>query len=182
MKKLFTLLALATFIGLPISTVLAHDQAGMQSSAQAEQQPFDIQFLDTMAMHHEEGIKMFNMASNKAQSSEVKSMAQKMAADQKKEIPELRNLREKIKKDAPEAVNMNLSGMGPMDMSKLENASEKDFDRVFLNMTIKHHEGAVAMSDMALKKSQNPDIKAKAQMMHDKQKDEIAQMQKMLKQ
>lgn len=37
------------------------------------------------------------------------------------------------------------------------------------------------MADAALKKSQNVDVKNKAQMIHDKQKGEVVQMENMLK-
>ena len=37
------------------------------------------------------------------------------------------------------------------------------------------------MADMALEKAQNADVKEKAQMIHDKQKDEVARMEGMLK-
>lgn len=178
--------AIAAFItALTIFPALAandheHNHSAMQSSPAAEQQPFDIQFLDTMIQHHKEGIDMIQMGAEKAENPEVRSMAQKMVEEQKKEIPELQNLRNEVKANAPEAVNRNLPGMEPMDHSKLESATGAEFDREFLNMTIKHHQGAVEMADMALNQAQNPDVKAKAQMMHDKQKQEIEQMQGML--
>ena len=61
----------------------------MQSSPNAAKAPYDIQFLDTMAEHHREGIKMFKMAVDKAQSQELRDKAQMMADDQEKEISEL---------------------------------------------------------------------------------------------
>ena len=47
-------------------------------------------------------------------------------------------------------------------------------------MTINHHKGAIKMADVALEKAKNADVRAKAQMIHDKQKDEVARMEKML--
>ena len=112
-------------------------------------------------------------------------MAQKMVDDQKREIPELKALREKIKPGAPEAINMELMkmnkmDMAEMDMSKMKDLSGLEFDRKFLSMTIKHHQCAVDMSDVALKDSQNEDVKNKAQVMHDAQKEEIVSMKEML--
>lgn len=168
-------------IATPVLSASAHEQGtSAQSSPQATQQSFDIQFLDTMVKHHEEGIKMFEMAADKSKDSAVKAMAEKMAQDQKNEIPELQALRNEIDSDAPKAVNMNMPGMMPMEMSKLEKASGAQFDREFLSMTIEHHKGAIKMADMALQKSQNADVKTKAQSMHDKQKDEVMKMEKML--
>lgn len=152
----------------------------MQSSPDALKAPFDVQFLDTMAEHHRKGIQMFKMAVDKAQSQELRDKARQMIADQEAEIPELKAMSDRIQPNAPEAINMNLPGMMPMDMEKLESSSGKDFDRHFIAMTIKHHQGAVEMSRDALQHSQNKRVRDKAQEMIDKQSKEIVEMQQML--
>lgn len=128
-----------------------------------------------------DGIMMFQMAEEKAEDPDIRKMAEKMTQDQKKEIPELQALRNEVKPDAPKAINMKMPGMMPMDMSKLEETSGSEFDKKFLSMTVEHHKGAIKMADAALKKSQNVDVKSKAQMIYDKQKGEVAQMENMLK-
>jgi uncharacterized protein (DUF305 family) len=176
MKKLSIILVLAAaLIHSPLA--LANDE---QSAAQA---PYDTQFLDTMSEHHRDGIKMMQMAVDKAQSQDIKQMAQKGIDDQNKDIKEMKSLRHS---DAPEAINMKRPGMMSkekmnQDMAKLERALGNDFDKHYLQNMIKHHEGAVKMSDDALEKAKDADVKAKAQEIHDKQKQEIAQMQDMLK-
>lgn len=106
-------------------------------------------------------------------------MAQKMMDDQKKEIPELKSMRDEVKPGAPKAVNMNMPGMEPMDHSKLEQASGASFDRMFLDMTMKHHQGAVEMAHAALEKAHDSNVKTKAQAIHDKQKAEITKLENM---
>ncbi len=180
MKKTFASLALIACLTVsPLALAHEKNTAIMQSSPQAKEQPFDVQFLDTMARHHEMGIDMMQMAVNKAQSQDVRAEAQKMIDEQTKEIPELKAMRNEVKANAPEAVNMDLPGMEPMDHSKLEQASGTEFDRMFLDMTIKHHQGAVEMADTALEKAQAADVKTKAQAIHDKQKAEISKLEKM---
>ena len=182
MKKTFSSLALiACLTASPLALAHEDNPSMMQGSPQAKEQPFDIQFLDTMARHHKMGIEMMQMAVNKAQNQDVKGEAQKMIDDQKKEIPELKSMRNEVKANAPEAVNMDMPGMEPMDHSKLEQATGAEFDRMFLDMTIKHHQGAVEMADAALEKAQNADVKTKAQAIHDKQKAEISKLEKMKK-
>jgi uncharacterized protein (DUF305 family) len=171
MKKIIALaLALITLCTLP-------------AYARDAKAPYDVQFLDTMAEHHRGGIKMMQLAVDKAQSADVKQMAQKGIDDQTKEINDLKSMRNS---DAPEAINMNLPGMMPKEkmekeMAKLEAATGSDFDKHFLQSMIKHHSGAVKMSDDAMAKAKNADVKAKAKEMHDKQKTEISDMENMLK-
>jgi uncharacterized protein (DUF305 family) len=166
---------------LAFTAASAHDEATkmMQSSPDAAKAPYDIQFLDTMAEHHREGIEMFKMAAEKAQSKDLRAKAQKMANDQQKEIPELKAMRDNIQAEAPEAISMELPGMMPMDMAKLETASAKDFDHKFLNMTIKHHQSAVDMSNHALKRAKSQQVIDKAQKIIDKQSKEVAEMKQM---
>lgn len=177
--------ASALVIALTLSPIAAFPvlaQTGMEmmkSSPNAAKAPYDIQFLDTMAEHHREGIKMFKMGAEKAQSQELRDKSQKMVDDQEKEISELKAMREEIKPNAPEAINMKMPGMMAMDMGKLKSASEKDFDHHFLNMTIKHHQGAVDMSRDALKHAKSQQVKDQAQMIIDMQTKEIADMQRM---
>ena len=63
MKKLLASVAVIGYLSaLSTSQLLAADAMPMmQSSPQAETQPYEIQYLDTMVKHHEGGIKMFEM-------------------------------------------------------------------------------------------------------------------------
>ncbi len=183
MKHLITASALAFTLALS-SVAYAHEENGsqkmmMQSSPSAAKAPYDIQFLDTMAQHHREGIQMFQMAVDKAESRELRDKAQMMVDAQKKEIPELKAMRDDIKPNAPEAINRKLPGMMMMDMTKLESSSGMDFDRHFIDMTIKHHQGALDMSRDALKRAKSQQVKDQAQMIIDMQTKEITEMKQM---
>jgi uncharacterized protein (DUF305 family) len=170
-----------TLSPIAVFSALAHENGMemMESSPNAAKAPYDIQFLDTMAEHHREGIEMFKMAVDKAQSQKLRDKAQMMVDDQKKEIPELKAMRDDVKSGVPEAINMKLPGMMPMDISKLESATGKDFDHHFIDMTIKHHQGGVDMAKAELKSGKNKDVKEKAQMIIDKQTKEITEMNQM---
>lgn len=177
-------------LALPLIALLAlapaahaHDEADgtatMRSSPEAARASYDVQFLDTMAQHHRDGIEMFQMAADKAKSQQLRKKAQQMIDDQRKEIPELKSMRDDVQLDAPEAINMGMPGMKPMDMSKLEAASGKDFDRHFIDMTIEHHQGAIAMAKSELKSGKSQAVKDKAQQIIDKQGKEIAELKRL---
>ncbi len=161
----------------------ARDEMGgtstVKTPADAAKAPYDVQFLDTMVQHHRDGIKMFQMAVDKAQSRALRDKAQQMIDDQKKEIPELQSMRGGVKSDAPEAVNMDLPGMKPMDMSRLEGSKGRDFDRHFLDMTVEHHQGAIDMARSELKSGKSQEVKDKAQEIIEKQGKEIAELKRM---
>lgn len=183
MKNLLTVSALALSLALTPAAYAANDSSSASKTSQAMKAPYDVQFLDTMSEHHRDGIKMMQLAVDKAQSQDIKQMAQKGIDDQNKDIDDMKSLRHS---DAPEAVNMKLPGMMPkakmeQDMAKLEAATGSDFDKHFLQTMIKHHGGAVKMSDDAMAKAKRDNVKTKAKEIHDKQKSEISAMENMLK-
>jgi uncharacterized protein (DUF305 family) len=107
--------------------------------------------------------------------------------------PEIKKMNEWLKAwGAPTATSMpgmdHGSGHGSMpgmmsaeDMKMLEQAKGAAFDKMWLEMMIKHHEGAVAMAKTELEKGSNADAKKLAQEIIDAQQKEIAEMQEMLK-
>lgn len=161
------------------------DMMNMNSDPNAAQQPFDLQFLDSMIHHHNGAIMMAQSVLGKTVRLELKTFAQKIIDDQTKEIGYMRQLREQWYKGKPSAVNMEMPGMvGGMKMMKGEHMREMDemepsrFDNHFLTMMIAHHEGAVTMSKEAQEKGEHPEIKKLAGQIIKAQQPEIEQMKK----
>ena len=172
--------------GHEMSNMQGHDMSNMgpmASAPNAAQQPYDLQFIDSMIHHHEGAIMMSEMALDKAERPELKAFAQKIIDDQKKEIARMKEWRDKWYAGKPSALNMELPGMkmGKMmdsDHSKEMHAmSGKDFDTHFLAMMTPHHEGAVAMAQEALKRAEHPEIETLAQSIIKEQQAEVARMQ-----
>jgi uncharacterized protein (DUF305 family) len=76
-----------------------------------------------------------------------------------------------------------MPGMMPSaDMAKLTAATGKQFDKLFLQMMIAHHRGAIQMAQAELAHGANPDAKALAARIIKSQQAEINTMQKTLAQ
>jgi uncharacterized protein (DUF305 family) len=168
-----------------MSNMQGHDMANMNSDPGAAEQPYDLQFLDSMIHHHRGAIQMANMVLGKTERPEMKAFAQKIIGDQSKEIDYMQGLRDQWYAGKPSAVNMEMPGMiGGMKMMNSEHMKEMDemepshFDGHFLKMMIAHHEGAVTMSKDAGKKAEHPEIKKLAEDIIKAQQPEIEQMKK----
>jgi len=72
--------------------------------------------------------------------------------------------------------------MSDADTKKLEAAKGAEFDKMWLDMMIKHHQGAVDMAKTELTQGSNADAKALAQKIIDAQQAEITEMQGLLTQ
>jgi uncharacterized protein (DUF305 family) len=70
--------------------------------------------------------------------------------------------------------------MSPQEMDQLRHAHGKAFDRMFLQMMIRHHQGAVEMARTELAHGVNPEAKRLARQIETSQTSEVSQMQQML--
>jgi len=156
------------------------DHSMMQSSPNAANAPYDLQFLDTMIAHHRGAVDMTGPCATKAQHAEVKTLCANIVSSQEKEIAEMVSWRDRWFAGAAPALNMEMAGMSGsmigMDMKKLRSLSGNDFDLEFIREMIPHHQGAVIMARGALQRSTKPEIKALANAIIKAQEAEIVQM------
>ena len=158
----------------------AHDHSQMQPAPDAATAPYDLQFLDTMTAHHQGAVDMARMVSGKTENADLKKFAAQIIADQEKEINQMKQWRERWFAAKPSAVNMEMAGMADsmkgMDMNRMNQATGRDFDLMFIEMMTPHHEGATVMAREALQKAEHPEIKTLAQNIIKAQEAEIKQM------
>jgi uncharacterized protein (DUF305 family) len=143
----------------------------------------DVDFAQGMIPHHEQAVEMASMAATQAESSEVKELAQRIEAAQAPEIEELRSWLEAWGEDEDMGDMDHGSGMmSEDDMGELEAASGAEFDRMFLEMMIQHHEGAIEMAEAEIDDGQFPDAVEMAETIKSTQQDEIDEMEALLDQ
>ena len=164
---------------MPMNSNMPMNHSEMKSDPNAASAPYDLQFIDTMTEHHSSAVEMAKMVEGRTENADIKKFAAQIIKDQQKEIADLKDWREKWFKGAPRAVNMEMPGMADsmkMDMSKLSNSKDKAFDLAFIEMMTPHHDGAVAMAEEALQKSEKPEIKTLANQIIKAQEAEIKMM------
>jgi uncharacterized protein (DUF305 family) len=145
--------------------------------------PYDLMFIDAMVAHHQGAIAMAQPADSNAMHPELKDFARKVVDDQSREITQMTQWRDQWFPGRPKTPNiLDMPGMSktmmdisPMHMEKMTGAA---FDKMFVDMMIPHHEGAVTMAKDALVKSQRPEIRALAQQIIDAQQREIEMMKR----
>ncbi len=168
---------------MPMNSNMSMNDSAMKSDPNAANAPYDLQFIDTMSAHHQAAIDMAKMVDGKTQNAELKKFAMQIIAEQGKEIAQMKDWRGQWYAGKPAAKNMEMSGMMDsmkmmMDggMKKLEAASGKDFDLMFLDMMTPHHAGAVTMAKEALAKAEHPEIKTLSNQIIKAQEAEIKMM------
>ena len=138
----------------------------------AEHNEADITFVTQMKPHHESAIDMAELAATRADSADVKELAEQIVAAQDPEIQQMDAMAAAWGVDPAgggSMPGMDMGGgsdMGGMDMSeemtKLESLSGEEFDRRFLTAMTEHHRSAVEMAKVELAQGQNPQAKQMA--------------------
>lgn len=161
----------------------------------------DITFATGMIPHHGQAITMAEMALTKATNASVKELATAIKAAQDPEIKTMSGWLQSWGQPVPSATGgMDMSHMGSAttgssgmdgmagmegmmtaeEMTQLSNTTGAAFDRLWLQMMVKHHQGAVAMAEKELGAGQYPEAKTLAQKIITDQKKEIATMNGLL--
>lgn len=166
----------------PVAT--PSSSASAAAGIDAAHNDVDAMFVSGMIPHHEGAVSMSELAQTRAESPEVKDLAERIAAAQGPEI--------ELMQEMASAWGVDLdTGMGGhgghgMDMgddsAALEQLSGAEFDRAFLSSMIEHHEGALPMSRMVLAEGENAQVKQLAQDIITVQEREIAEMEELLAQ
>jgi len=129
-----------------------------------------------MIPHHEQAIEMSDFALKNSTNPEVLALAQEIKDAQAPEIEQMKSW------GASSMAHMGhmMDGMlSDEEMSALAAASGSEFDRLFLEGMIKHHEGAIDMAEMVID-SKNAEVAALANAIIEAQRAEIATMKELL--
>ena len=117
----------------------------------------DVRFMQHMIGHHDQALVMTALVPDRASSETVRLMAQRIAVSQHDEIRRMRRWLVERNEDAPAAGAGNSShaaasqphAMPGMltaeELTRLAASSGAEFDRLFLEFMIRHHEGALVM-------------------------------------
>jgi uncharacterized protein (DUF305 family) len=146
--------------------------------------PFDQRFLNQMIMHHQGAVMSAQMMIADSARPELRDLAQRIITGQQREIDQMRQWHQDWYGTAtsgslPGMMNGGMMGgtMANREQMRQMMGANADFDRMFLQMMIPHHEAAIAMAQQALAQAEHPEIKTLAQGIITTQRAEIGEMQ-----
>ena len=181
----------------PATSSPADASAPGQSPA-AKHNDADVEFTTEMIPHHRQAVMMADLVEGRTQNRELITLADTIEDAQDDEIDQMTA---RLKSwGVPVAGHMDDDGhmddgdmghgnmghgdmqgmMSAEQMAALRQASGGEFDRLWLEGMIRHHEGAIAMADEVLAKGTDPATRALATQVTTTQQAEIDQMRAML--
>lgn len=173
----FRVLALAAAT-LALLAGCAINTAAVDSTPQ-DSFSFDEQmFAQMMIPHHQQAIEMSDLALERAQNPEILELATTIKSGQAPEIELMETWFESNATD--HSGHMAMGGMlTDEELAELEQSSGVEFERLFLEGMIKHHQGALEMVEM-LDGSENQVVIKLREEIRSAQKAEIDQMVQLL--
>lgn len=189
-----TLAACGASAGPSVTTTSAAAGSATQAGTGTDA---EISFAQLMVPHHHQAVEMADLALGKSTNPEVKKLAEQIKAAQDQEMAQMKGWLSAW--GAPEQMDgatasdgsmdhsgMDMGGMkssGMMtadDLAKLKTASGADFDRMWLQMMIAHHQGAISMANQVIGEISNPQVTQLAKAVVAGQTQEISTMQQLL--
>ena len=160
--------------------------------ADAEYNATDVAFAQGMIPHHGQAVQMADMALEISTDPTIRALAEKIKAAQDPEIVIMEGWLESWDQPVPDRnqpMDHNSDGMGGMmmsgmmseaDMARMGNASGTEFDTMFLEMMVRHHEGAIEMAEQQLAEGKYQPAKDLAEVIITAQQAEIDEMNALL--
>lgn len=148
----------------------------------------DVEFAQMMVLHHQGALDMAVLAEGRAQSEPVQDLAARIQFAQQPEI-DLMTSWLLTWGERPVGADDAMGGMdhfggatGMADEAQMQRLQDAGagFDRLFLEMMIDHHAGAIAMSEAYRDRGQNEDALGLADAIIADQTAEIAEMERLL--
>src|SRR5687768_2671123 len=140
--------------------------AAAQADAGPRHTEADVRFMQGMIVHHAQALDMVRLVPDRATRDDVRMMAERITVSQQDEIDLMRRwLRARgadtvplnghgahhghhaaASADSTGAGHAGMPGMAtPEEMARLAASSGAEFERLFLELMIRHHEGALVM-------------------------------------
>jgi uncharacterized protein (DUF305 family) len=160
------------------SPVISEQPAGFNAD--------DVAFVTNMIPHHEQAVEMSALVPDRSTDPEVIALAAKISAAQEPEIRAMKVFLVQWNENPQDSAGHEGHGstmQGMLDeptMAKLGSLKGAEFDTLWLQSMISHHEGAIEMAKAELANGENVDAKRMAQTIVDTQQAEIGQMKQML--
>ncbi len=114
----------------------------------------DVRFLHGMIPHHAQALEMTALVPSRSTRQDVRATAQRIEVSQQDEIAMMQQWLRARRLEVPATSAGHQHGAGhahmpgmltPQEMERLRAASGAEFDRLFLEYMIRHHEGALVM-------------------------------------
>lgn len=172
-----------------LSAVLALSLATFVTPAagQTRHVAADADFMRNMILHHEQALQMAALVKARSSNDRIISLARRIAVSQESEIALMQGWLSEQQEPLADSMHHHhgMPGMlSAAEMQELRQSSGRAFDSRFLELMIRHHEGALAMVEQLVadrRAGQEPMVFQLASGIDADQRAEIRRMKRLLR-
>lgn len=164
-----------------------HEQTATSAAAEgaAAHNADDVMFAQMMIPHHQQAIELVTLTETNADNQQLRTLANDMLKEQAGEIQVFRGWLEQWRApEEPDHAGHGATMPGMIDaatVERLKTLRGADFDKLWLQSMITHHQGAIEMAQAEIATGQNPDASTVARSIVASQQAQIDRMNQMLK-
>jgi uncharacterized protein (DUF305 family) len=141
----------------------------------------EVMFAQMMIPHHKQAVSISETAIKKSQNQAILKLSRQIKSAQGSEISQMTYWLKATNSSMTMDHDMKMSGMLSIkELTSLKSLTGAEFDRAFLELMIKHHQGAIEMLDL-ISDSKNAEAKALSKSINSAQSREIKYMKQLLK-
>lgn len=167
-----TILAITLAAALLTTTLTQQETTGETEFNRA-----DIMFMNMMIVHHDQAIEMADLAENRTNNTKILNLSKDIFEAQTSENQQMNEWMQQLGYNPGN--HHKMAGMATEEeMNQLKNSKGTEFNQLFAELMIEHHEGGIAMAQNFKQSGQNQQLKEMQLQMIDAQKEEIDKMQK----
>ena len=188
MRKPFIVLAIIVAAAVALTACGSDDSAEPSAAdstvpASSTFDDADVAFAQGMIPHHSQAVEMATMALEQSSNPTILDLATRIQGAQDPEIEQMRGWltiwgEEEMAADM-EGMDMGSAEgmMSDIEIGALGEATGPAFDVLFVDMMIRHHQGAIAMANSVLADGTDSDVRSLAEAIIAAQEGEITEMQ-----
>lgn len=163
-------------LGLILLTGLAVTQTAEKQSESSFNRN-DAMFMNMMIVHHDQAIEMAELSENRTSNENILELSDNISEAQRAEN---RQMREWMNQLGYEAGNHHaMAGMASEDeMQQLRSSNGSEYNQLFAELMIKHHQGGISMAQNFYNSGQNTELREMQGKMIEAQQTEIEKMRR----
>lgn len=137
----------------------------------------DVMFMNMMIVHHNQAIEMAELSENRTDNEKILGLSNNISEAQTRENKQMTEWMQELGYNPGN--HHPMAGMASQEeMEQLRNSNSSEYNQLFAELMIEHHEGGIAMAQNFYNSGENSELREMQGRMIDAQENEIEKMQR----
>jgi uncharacterized protein (DUF305 family) len=165
------------FLGLALLTGFVLLQPNRGNGESADFNSNDVMFMNMMIVHHDQAIEMAELSENRTENENILEISNNISKAQTRENEQMNKWMQELGYNPGN--HHRMAGMASeQEMQRLRNSNGREYNNLFAELMIEHHEGGIAMAQNVYNSGENTELREMQGQMIEAQQNEIGKMRR----